>query len=93
MLERDIEKRVCDYAREKGMLAYKFSSPGHAGVPDRLFIGQYGMCFWIEFKSSTGTLTPLQAREIERLKNHGQSVYVVNDVEQGKQIVDQWSTR
>ena len=33
MLERDIEKRVKEYARSKGWLAYKFTSPGHIGVP------------------------------------------------------------
>ena len=37
MLEKDIEKAVCDYAKSKGVLTYKFSSPNHVGVPDRIF--------------------------------------------------------
>ena len=38
MLEKQIERKVCDYAKNKGLLAYKFTSPARAAVPDRLFI-------------------------------------------------------
>ena len=38
MLEKQIESKVCDYAKSKGVLAYKFTSPARAAVPDRLFI-------------------------------------------------------
>ena len=36
MLEKDIEARVCEYARAKGVLAYKFTSPARAAVPERV---------------------------------------------------------
>lgn len=70
------------------MLVYKFSSPGHAAVPDRMFITPWGHMFMIEFKSSGGKMTPAQAREHERLWDHGISVYVVNNVEKGKALID-----
>ena len=36
--KRQIEESVCQYARDAGMLVYKFTSPNKAAVPDRLFI-------------------------------------------------------
>jgi hypothetical protein len=50
MLEKQIEKKVCDYAKERGMLVYKFTSPNRMAVPDRLFICPDGRVFFIEFK-------------------------------------------
>jgi len=88
MLERDIEKKVCDYAKLHQMLAYKFTSPGHIGVPDRMFITLDGRIFFIEFKSEKGKLTPNQQRENLRLINRGVDVYTVNNVENGKKIID-----
>ena len=38
MLEKQIEAKVCDYAKTKNVLVYKFTSPARAAVPDRLFI-------------------------------------------------------
>jgi len=38
MLERDIERKVCEMAKVAGWLAFKFVSPAQRGVPDRIFI-------------------------------------------------------
>lgn len=89
MLERDIEKRVCDYAKSKGFLVYKFTSPNRAAVPDRMFVTPSGVVFFVEFKAPGKKPTPAQKREHERLENQGMRVWVVDDVEQGKKIVDQ----
>jgi hypothetical protein len=37
-LEKVIEKKVCDYAKSKGFVVYKFASFNNAGVPDRIMI-------------------------------------------------------
>ena len=50
MLEKDIERAVCDYAKAKGMLVYKFTSPARSAVPDRLLISRTGLIVFIEFK-------------------------------------------
>ncbi len=89
MLERDIEQRVCAYAKSKGFLVYKFSSPNHAGVPDRMFVAPHQRVFWIEFKREGCKLTPLQTRECDKLANCGFEVYMVDSVEQGKSIIDE----
>lgn len=89
MLEKQIEKKVCDYAKSKHCLVYKFTSPARASVPDRLFISMTGRVWFIEFKAKGKKPTPGQAREIARLQAYGVRVFVVDDVEQGKQIIDE----
>lgn len=88
MLEKDIESRVCKYAKKLGVMTYKFSSPARASVPDRVFVYPHGKIIFIEFKRTGEEPTSGQFREINRLINHGQTVYVVDDVAQGKLIVD-----
>lgn len=86
-LERDIEKRVCDYAKSLGMLVYKFTSPSRRSVPDRLFVLPGGRVFWIEFKRAGCKPTPAQEVEIEKLRKQGAAVYVVSDVTAGRCVI------
>ena len=88
MLERDIEKKVCDYAKDRGYLAYKFTSPSRAAVPDRLFIGPTGHMWFVEFKQGGKKPTPAQEREHHRLRQHLVEVWVIDSVESGKEMVD-----
>jgi len=71
MLESAIEKKVCDYARKHGWLVYKFTSPQHRGVPDRIFISPGGSILFVEFKAPGKKPTPLQERELKKLEDHG----------------------
>ena len=91
MLERDIEKRVKEYARSKGFLAYKFTSPGHIGVPDGLLISPVGFVIFMEFKQTGKKPTAMQQREIDRINQHGVLALVVDSVEQGKGLIDAYS--
>ena len=88
MLEKEIEKNVCDYAKEKGHLVYKFTSPNRASVPDRMFVADDGDIYFIEFKAPGKTLTPAQDREKNKLSGRGVSVFVVSDVTHGKSVID-----
>ena len=88
MLEKQIESNVCNYARTKGMMAFKFTSPARAAVPDRLFITPTGKFFFIEFKRTGAKPTPSQEREHTRLRNQNALVYVVDNVPDGKTIID-----
>lgn len=89
MLERDIEKRVSDYAAKKGFWNRKFTSPQRRGVPDRVF-ARFGRVFWIEFKAAGKKPTPLQLAEIAKMRAVGLVVYVVDDVAAGKAIIDEY---
>lgn len=88
MLEKDIEARVCAYAKTKNVLAYKFTSPARMAVPDRMFISESGRIWFCEFKRKGMKPTEAQKREHLRLQQHKVSVFVIDDVEQGKLMID-----
>jgi len=88
MLEKQIEKMVCDYAKTKNVLAYKFTSPARAAVPDRLFIGPDGHMWFCEFKREGQVPTPAQYREHSKLRNQMVNVFVIDNVADGKLMVD-----
>jgi len=88
MLEKQIEGKVCDYAKSKGVLAYKFTSPARAAVPDRMFIRQDGIVWFCEFKAAGKKPTPAQEREHTRLREHKVNVFVIDNVIEGKTMID-----
>ena len=89
MLEKQIEERVGTYAKEQGFLVYKFTSPQRAAVPDRLYINPRGFMFFVEFKREGVKPTPAQQREHERLRDQGVMVFVIDDVDKGRAMVNQ----
>jgi len=88
MLEKQIERNVCDYAHDAGMLVYKFTSLNRAAVPDRLFITPKGTSWFIEFKRAGQKPTPQQTREHDRLRGHKVAVFVVDSVDAGRLVVN-----
>lgn len=88
MLEKVIEAKVCDYAKSKGVLAYKFTSPARAAVPDRLFISPDGRVWFCEFKREGQKPTAAQTREHEKLRQHRVNVFVIDNVPEGQAMVD-----
>ncbi len=86
-LEKDIEQRVCQFAKELGIMHYKFTSPSKMSVPDRLYILPGGRSFFIEFKRLGKHPTPSQRVEISKLQKQGATVYVIDTVEDGKRVV------
>jgi hypothetical protein len=89
MLEKEIEKTVSAYATKQGILSYKFVSPGHRSVPDRIFIAPDSVIFFVEFKrDSSCVATPKQLREHERLRAKGCNVYIIDNVTDGFKLID-----
>lgn len=86
-LEKEIEKRVCDYAKSLGMLCYKFTSPARRSVPDRMLITKAGVVFFIEFKRKGQKPTASQEVEIAKIRAQGVKCFVVDNVGDGKRIV------
>lgn len=85
--ERDIEFNVNRYAHQTGWVGYKFSSPQHAGVPDRLYI-KNGKTIYIEFKAPGKKPRKLQEKVFEDMRRHGALVFVVDDIDEGKAVLD-----
>ena len=89
VLEKDIEAKVVKYAKARGCLVRKMGGFGFAAWPDRLFVLPDGKTFWIEFKRPLiGKLSEGQRALIDELRSMGHIVYVVDDVEKGKAIVE-----
>ena len=87
MLEKIIEKKVCDYAKKCGWLAYKFVSPGQRGVPDRMFVKD-GHVIFIEFKQLGKKATALQNKHLNRLRSHLIEAYVIDSVADGLKLLE-----
>ena len=80
MSERNIEKILVSEVRRLGGRAYKWISPGNDGVPDRIVIFPNREPVFVELKTDTGRLTPLQQVQIGRLKDLGQAVFIAKGV-------------
>ena len=85
--ESEIEKKVCEYAKSKGWLIYKFQSPSNRGVPDRILLKD-GKTVFIEFKAPKKTPTKLQDKVISRIISQGFEVYVVDNMDLGKELIN-----
>ena len=86
-LEKDIERAVCNEARARGILAYKFSAPGNRGVPDRIFIYQ-GRIAFVEFKRPGGKVTRLQEVHIKEIQKQGFQCVVIDNRAAGIALLD-----
>lgn len=87
--EAQIERAVNEYAKSKGCMVKKMQTGlgGTAGWPDRLY-HYHGRTWYIEFKAPGKKPTALQNNRIHELQTHKICVYVIDDVELGKQVID-----
>lgn len=90
-LEKDVEGAVSEYAKSKGWLTRKWTSPGHDGVPDRLFFRD-GRVVIIEFKRPGEEPRPNQLKEHRELMDHGHIVYVIDNIPAGKALFDSFDS-
>lgn len=81
MRERDIEKKLVHEIRRMGGEAYKWTSPGNDGVPDRIVMLPGGKLIFVELKADDGTLRPVQRVQIGRIRKLGQEVHVVRGMD------------
>lgn len=78
MLEKDIEKLFRDEIKKAGGKAYKFTSPGNDGVPDRIVMLPDGRIVFVELKTDTGKLSRLQELQCKKIAELGQTVRVLH---------------
>lgn len=88
MLEKTIERCIVKYAKEKGIISYKFASPANRSVPDRIFINEHGIIVFIEFKNLGKSLSKLQQFTFKKLKDRGCNIHIVDSIEQGQFVID-----
>lgn len=88
VLEKDIEKKIGDYAKFKKCLYMKFTSPAQRAVPDRMIITPQGVIGFLEAKRQGQVPTVLQARKMAELKQQGCHVTWCDNVNDGKIFID-----
>lgn len=81
MRERDIEQYLREQVKKIGGLAYKFESPGNAGVPDRLVLLPGGKIHFVELKAPGKKPTALQLAQHRRFEKLGFTVLVIDSKE------------
>ena len=87
MREKEIEKFLVNGVRKMGGVAFKFVSPGNAGVPDRLVVMPGGKIYFAELKTDKGTPTILQCRQMDRLFSLGCDVNLVRGLDGIKNLL------
>lgn len=75
MKESAIEAYLRDQVKAQGGKAYKFISPGNAGVPDRLVLLPGGKIAFVELKTPGKKSTALQAAQQRRIRDLGFDVF------------------
>lgn len=85
--EKAIEEYLRDQAKSKGGKAYKFVSPGNAGVPDRMVVLPGCEIFFVELKAPGKKPTQLQEIRICELEKLGRTVFIADSKESVDQIL------
>jgi hypothetical protein len=81
MLEKRIEQRLVERAKDAGGMAIKWVAPAMAGVPDRIVFLPGGVVIFVELKAPGKKSTPLQVRIQQMLSGLGADVRVIDSLE------------
>ncbi|MCM1530459.1 MAG: VRR-NUC domain-containing protein [Alistipes sp.] len=81
MREREIEMKLRDAVKAVGGLCWKFTSPGTAGVPDRIVLMPKGRIAFMETKASGGIPRKIQLKRHKQLRALGFKVYILDDMD------------
>lgn len=77
--ESGIEADCLAYVRQKLGKMPKWTSPGNAGVPDRILFLPNKPPVFIEFKTPSGKLSAAQTRWLAFLVDNGHEAWVIRD--------------
>jgi len=84
MLEKQVERYLVKKVEAVGGKAYKFTSPGRAGVADRIVCLPDGSTWFVELKTAGGKMSALQlvfAADMRRMKQHYVVLWSKEDVD------------
>ena len=88
MKERDVEVLLREGVKQLGGKAYKWVSPGNAGVPDRIVILPGGKVLFVELKQKNGRRTRLQKMQQEQLMRLKASVLTLYGIADVRRFLD-----
>lgn len=82
LYERTIEQELVSRVKVMGGIAPKFTSPGFAGMPDRLVLLPHGRMGFVELKAPGRKPRQLQLVRHRLLQRLGFKVYVIDEINQ-----------
>lgn len=89
MREKVIEQKLTKAVRQNGGVCWKFTSPGIAGVPDRIILMPKGHIAFVEVKAPGEKPRPLQLSRHRLLRKLGFKVYVLDALEDIEKIISE----
>ena len=89
MRERVIESKLRDAVKAAGGVCWKFTSPGTAGVPDRIILMPKGSIAFVEVKSPGEKPGPLQLSRHRLLRRLGFKVFVLDSIDDIAKIIEE----
>ena len=92
MREKEVEQFFIRRVRETGGIQRKFTSPGHAGVPDRICAFPVGRVALAELKRPSKGAEEHQKREHDKWRAVGCTVWVL-DTKEAVDIFIEYMTR
>jgi len=87
--ESYIEESLTRAVKKRGGLALKFVSPGMSGVPDRLILMPGCKAVFVEVKSPSKKLRPLQIKRKGQLEALGFLVFCIDDIKAIGGVLDE----
>ncbi len=88
MYEKTLEQKLVNETKNNKGLCLKLSCPGFAGMPDRLLLFSKSKIAFVEVKRKGQVPRPLQLSRHRLLKKLGFKVFVLDDKEQIKEIIE-----
>jgi hypothetical protein len=88
MREKDIEQKLLTAVKAYGGVCWKFTSPGTAGVPDRIVLMPHGKIAFVEVKAPGEKPRPIQRLRIRTLRRLGFKAFVLDSPDQIGGIID-----
>ena len=89
MRESFIEEKLTKAVKQNGGVCWKFTSPGTAGVPDRIILMPKGRIAFVEVKAPGEKPRPLQQSRHRLLRRLGFKVYVLDASEDIEKIISE----
>lgn len=88
MREKIVEIYLREQIKKLNGIAYKFVSPGNAGVPDRLVLLPNGRTIFVELKAPGKKTSVLQDRQIARIRKLGFQVEILDSVDKVDEFIE-----
>jgi len=87
--EKAVERKLVEGVQWLGGIAYKWISPGHVGVPDRIVLLPHGRLVFVELKADDGGPSVPQRAVTARLARLGFPVRIVYGMPGVNQLLDE----